>query len=618
MKNILKYTIIFILFIMLLSLNSVKAHNVEIDPKLYITMPSRILDGVGTIYVSSLAGANSIYYQHIMLSDAQYRQISDKGEEIKKHNTDAKAKSNEEKAELDALKTEYEKIVNSSTATAEEKETAKNNYNNKVDIYNSHIEEANKKYDELINEYNSLIPSYVEGSWKQATDGKVNMDFSTYDGTIHFVLWGKVVTGSETYYDIGIYSTTVSNASISLDKTTATIKKGETVTLKATVSTNDKVTWSSNKTDIATVDANGLVKGISKGVATITATANNKTATCTVTVTEDKTDEDDDKEDDDKDDKENNNDKQENYLGDFSKITFNVEFANFSSVKVTAKNAVFNKENYTYYAFISKKTNDSRTSKDESILYPSYNDDGTVEFYITGTKANEIFETSGKNYLYIIAKDKEANEKIILQNIELENIKLPDLGKRLDIFLYDENKTIVSNTVGISADRKITYKIGKITSNDVLRTFKNDSSTKAFSKLLEYAKGAKYLKTGYTTANGESFNLTNDIKLEEDAYYFIYMIAEDENGKYIEFEDVAIYEPGLLKDGNTLVHFTFSTINVDDETTNNNGGTITQTGDKTTATTILPDTGVKYVVIVTIILIGVIGFISYKKYKKII
>lgn len=615
MKKILKYTIIFILFIILLSLNSVKAHNVELDPKSYITMPYIISNGVGTINVSGSAGANSIYYQHIMLSDAQHKQISDKSEEIKKHNTDAKAKLNEEKAELNTLRTECETIINSSTATDEEKETARNNYNSKVEIYNSHVEEAEQKNNELINEYNSLIPSYVEGSWKTTTDGKVNIDFSNYNGTIHFVLWAKVTAGSETYYDIGIYSSTVSNTSISLDKTTATIKKGETVTLKATVNTNDSVTWSSNKTDIATVDANGVVKGISKGVATITATANNKTATCTVTVTEENND---DEEKDNDDSKEENENNQENFLGDFSKITFNVEFGSFSSVKVKVKNAVFNKKEYSYYAFISKETNDSRTSKDESILYPSYNDDGTVEFYITGTKANEIFETSGKNYLYIIAKDKELNERIILQNIELEEIKLPDLGKRLDIFLYDENKTIVSNTVGISADRKITYKIGKITSNDVLRTFKNDSSTKAFSKLLEYAKGAEYLKTGYTTANGESFNLTNDIKLEEDSYYFIYMIAEDENGKYIEFEDVAIYEPGLLKDGNTLVHFTFSTINVDDETTNNNGGAITQTGDKTTATTILPDTGIKYVVIVTIILIGITGFISYKRYKKII
>ncbi|MBQ6991915.1 MAG: Ig-like domain-containing protein [Clostridia bacterium] len=615
MKNILKYTIIFILFIMLLSLNSVKAHNVELDPKSYISMPYLISNGVGTINVSSSAGANSIYYQHIMLSDAQHKQISDKSEEIKKHNTDAKAKLNEEKAELNTLKTECEKIINSTTATVEEKETVRNNYNSKVEIYNSHVEEAEKKSNELINEYNSLIPSYVEGSWKQATDGKVNIDFSNYNGTIHFVLWAKVTVGSEAYYDIGIYSSTVSSTSISLDKTTATIKKGETVTLKATVSTNDKVTWSSNKTDIATVDANGVVKGISKGVATITATANNKTATCTVTVTEDKTDEDDDKEDENDDDK-NNEDK--GGFGDFSKATFIAEANRFSYIKIRIDNALVNKE-CSYKIYLSKSKDESYNWNSEGGIWIVKEENGEVWASITGQDAHNYFETVGTNYLYVVAKDIEQKEEMIIKNYELiGGVQIPQIGQRLDIFLANAQKTMVSNLVNISADRKITYKIGKITSNDILRTFKNDNPARAFQQLLNYAKTAKYLKTGTITSAGENYNLINDVTIEKDAYYFIYMIAEDENGKYIEIEDIAIYQAGFLDGGNVLVHFAFSNINVDDEKTNNNGGTITQTGDKTTATTILPDTGVKYIVIVTIVVVIVVGIISYKRYKKII
>ena len=58
-----------------------------------------------------------------------------------------------------------------------------------------------------------------------------------------------------------------------------------TITCLLYTSSNKTVTWTSDKTAVATVDAQGVVKGVSEGTATITATSNNgKTATCTVTV----------------------------------------------------------------------------------------------------------------------------------------------------------------------------------------------------------------------------------------------------------------------------------------------------------------------------------------------
>lgn len=90
-------------------------------------------------------------------------------------------------------------------------------------------------------------------------------------------------------------SVTVSKApvyvsGVSLDKTTATLKDGETVTLVATVTPDDAdnkaVTWSSSNTAVATV-ADGKVTAVKEGTATITVTTQdgNKTATCAVTVT---------------------------------------------------------------------------------------------------------------------------------------------------------------------------------------------------------------------------------------------------------------------------------------------------------------------------------------------
>lgn len=72
---------------------------------------------------------------------------------------------------------------------------------------------------------------------------------------------------------------------MSLNKTEARIAIGRTVQLSAM--TDMTVTWESNNTGVATVDENGLVKGVSVGEATITVKASNgQQETCKITVTE--------------------------------------------------------------------------------------------------------------------------------------------------------------------------------------------------------------------------------------------------------------------------------------------------------------------------------------------
>ena len=78
---------------------------------------------------------------------------------------------------------------------------------------------------------------------------------------------------------------------VTLDKSTLSLEVGDTATLTATVEPSDatdtSVTWSSDNTDVATVDQTGKVTAKAAGTAniTVTTTDGSKTATCAVTVT---------------------------------------------------------------------------------------------------------------------------------------------------------------------------------------------------------------------------------------------------------------------------------------------------------------------------------------------
>ncbi len=100
-----------------------------------------------------------------------------------------------------------------------------------------------------------------------------------------------------TYQDTVTFTASVENAGVPVtgitmnkDNTTIAVGNNETLSISTVVpdnATNKTVTWSSDKTNIATVDANGKVTAVAAGTATITATANDGsgvTATCTVTV----------------------------------------------------------------------------------------------------------------------------------------------------------------------------------------------------------------------------------------------------------------------------------------------------------------------------------------------
>ena len=117
------------------------------------------------------------------------------------------------------------------------------------------------------------------------------------DGRVTAVKAGEAVVtvttedgGKTATCKVTVKAKTVSVTEVTLDKTELTLTEGETETLTATVrpdnADNRKVAWSSDKTEIATVDGAGRVTAVKAGEAVVTVTTEDggKTATCKVTV----------------------------------------------------------------------------------------------------------------------------------------------------------------------------------------------------------------------------------------------------------------------------------------------------------------------------------------------
>ena len=111
------------------------------------------------------------------------------------------------------------------------------------------------------------------------------------DGTVKAVAAGTAtitatVDGASASCTVTVTEDPKPSATISLDTTAITLKKGESRALKATVSTGATPAWMSGNKNVATVDMNGTVTAVAAGSTTITATAEGVSASCTVTVTD--------------------------------------------------------------------------------------------------------------------------------------------------------------------------------------------------------------------------------------------------------------------------------------------------------------------------------------------
>jgi uncharacterized protein YjdB len=587
---------------------TVSAHSVDLDPESLISFPFIVSEGKGKITVKSSVTNYTLYYQNVEISNATYDEINTIKENGKAELSTIERQMNSLKEEYNNLKTikdekytTYQNAISNNLTEEQinvaktEYETANTNYTNKVKEYNTKVDEYNAKVSQINNQVKDKLPMYNDSNWTKTTDGSFKVNLTQFSGKKSFSIWAKLVTGTNTYYDQEIYSmngtkpTEVSVTSVSLNKSTLDIKVGETATLTATINptnaTNKNVTWESDNTQIATVDTAGKVTAIKEGTAKITVKTKdgNYTATCIVTVS-----------------------KNDGIVWtDPSNIKFTVTEDFY--LKVTGL-----KEDGKYYGFISNGK-----------IAPTVPDTGWIEnenLPVTnkpGFSISKYLEKSGDIYVWIYETQIVNNvrqNKCIIEAQKIERPALKKIGTRMKCyFLNEETSTHLFEAYSYENARKINVKIGKVTDKSILRAIKN-GETDCLQKLLDYAKNADSIYTG-TVPLGRSESITNKLNLVNDEYYYVYMVLDDENGKYFPVEDVSLYQALTYeKDGKTSKNL-FDYLNDNFKWNLGNDDT---TIDNTTATGKLPQTGasiVIYVAITLVIVAGVIFAIKYKKYN---
>lgn len=601
--------ILLLLTLMLIAIvGTVSAHSVDLDPESLISFPFIVSEGKGTITVKSSVTNYTLYYQNVEISNATYDEINTIKKNGKAELSTIERQMNSLKEEYNNLKTikdekytTYQNAISNNLTEEQinvaktEYETANTNYTNKVKEYNTKVDEYNAKVSQINNQVKDKLPMYNDSNWTKTTDGSFKVNLTQFSGKKSFSIWAKLVTGTNTYYDQEIYSmngtkpTEVSVTSVSLNKSTLDIKVGETATLTATINptnaTNKNVTWESDNTQIATVDTAGKVTAIKEGTAKITVKTKdgNHTATCIVTVS-----------------------KNDGIVWtDPSNIKFTVTEDFY--LKVSGL-----KEDGKYYGFISNGK-----------IAPTVPDTGWIEnenLPVTnkpGFSISKYLEKSGDIYVWIYETQIVNNvrqNKCIIEAQKIERPALKKIGTRMKCyFLNEETSTHLFEAYNYENARKINVKIGKVTDKSILRAIKN-GETDCLQKLLDYAKNADSIYTG-TVPLGRSESITNKLNLVNDEYYYVYMVLDDENGKYFPVEDVSLYQALTYeKDGKTSKNL-FDYLNDNFKWNLGNDDT---TIDNTTATGKLPQTGasiVIYVAITLIIVAGVIFAIKYKKYN---
>lgn len=201
--------------------------------------------------------------------------------------------------------------------------------------------------------------------------------------------------------------------------------------------------------------------------------------------------------------------------------------------------------NHSYAAFITSNSTEPTLELDE------YSHITNSNMYFSESSSIENFlEKTGDLYYWLCEEQRnyetgEIEHKFIISAKKIERPALKNLGSRMKCYFFSDGTSTYLNEANDADSRNIKLKIGTVTDNSILLAIKNKESN-ALSRLLAYAKNANSIYTG-TVPLGKSNTITSNINILDEAYYYVYMILDDENGKYYPVEDISLYQ-GLVGD----------------------------------------------------------------------
>jgi len=406
---------------------------------------------------------------------------------------------------------------------------------------------------------------------------------------------------------------------------------------------NVPVTWISSDTSVVTVDETGKLQALKVGKSTITAKVSEDiTDTCEVTVYA------------------------EPYFTYFKNAKYETELVtNVENLKIS--NITLEKSNnYSYYFMITSdnKKPDLKLTKSGAIDHDAMSDKisflsiNNDENYLYTRKLAKYCELNKDIYLWVVQETKlqdwyyNTNKdfvgystNFVVQAQKIERAPLPQLNLILQSFNIgywtnssnaqtDNYSYMRFNFPTETENRKFTVKVGKVTNTDILNKIKNNNYS-GITELLSYAKNnnAVYSQSLTTTSlayyRSDSALFDGRKLLEDKSYYYIYVVFDDENGKYYPIEGVTLgqawfssstnswdlyaYTSGDFKWDNLSSTYVPTTPNT---VPNNPPANPNVPVDNTTSKDIIPFTGSSTIIIISIILFVGLGIVFYKKYDE--
>lgn len=167
--------------------------------------------------------------------------------------------------------------------------------------------------------------------------------------------------------------------------------------------------------------------------------------------------------------------------------------------------------------------------------------------------------------------------------------------------------------------RKLHIKIGQITDSSILNAIRNEDSS-GFSKLLAYAQSSTNHVVDITETSNHSNGyevdtaLTHGSNLIDGAYYYLYLVVDDEDGKYLPIESITLARaqvfPNLENYPWYLFFYGSGKFNFDGVTDDSSSS------EEEKVPSVLPKTGEGVILLSVVVVLSAIMFIVRGKNKK--